>query len=146
MHRCNNALHAPRQVLRVLRLFGRMKSLNRILTALAYALVPVSSAFLILLLVCSICEPDLSLSLSLSLTLPQSPSRLLSPRYSLPPSLSLVPPYFIFISLCSLQLNSLSLSPCHSLSLPIILSLSLSLYLSTWPRPYPSEVQRRHST
>jgi hypothetical protein len=42
---------------RVIRLFGRLKSLKNIVGALTASILPVMNAFLILLIIASICEP-----------------------------------------------------------------------------------------
>ncbi len=49
---------------RVIRLFGRLKSLKNIVGALTSSILPVMNAFLILLIVASICESSLVLSRS----------------------------------------------------------------------------------
>jgi hypothetical protein len=41
---------------RVIRLFGRIKALKNILTALTASIVPVINAFLIMLVIAAICE------------------------------------------------------------------------------------------
>jgi hypothetical protein len=43
---------------RVIRLFGRIKALKNILTALTASIVPVINAFLIMLVIAAICELD----------------------------------------------------------------------------------------
>jgi hypothetical protein len=43
---------------RVLRLFGRLKTLRNIVTAITASIVPVMNAFLIIYLVASICTPQ----------------------------------------------------------------------------------------
>jgi hypothetical protein len=43
-------------VIRVVRLFGRIKSLKKIISALSASVVPVLNAFLVLLVVACICE------------------------------------------------------------------------------------------
>lgn len=50
-----NVLRVVR-ALRVVRLFGRMKSLKNILGALSKSMLPVSNALLVLFIVASICE------------------------------------------------------------------------------------------
>ena len=68
-------LNVPASILRVLRafrvvrIFGRLRSLKNIITALAMSVSPVANAFILMLLVIAICECQSSLSPIIPITL-----------------------------------------------------------------------------
>jgi hypothetical protein len=146
-----NVLRSMR-AFRVVRLFGRMGALRDIISSLSSAIVPVLNAFLIMLIVSSVCEHSLPgpsscrsrtacLNLFLEIT-PLPPSFPLTPLACNPyPALllSLPRPAIIPTPPCCYPYPALLLSQVHGIFQPIPLSLSLSFppSLSLLPSPLP---------